>query len=362
MQETAGEETGSPAGEETEDGVAQAQATVDEFLEWTPGSMAETVPGPLSEAPPTDRSIYWMQCGVPVCQSIGDAIEEAAGVVGWEFRRIDMGSTPDTIEAAWNQAVSDPPDLIMSSGVDAFQIEEQLAQLEEMGVPHIAGSVSDDPGQGNIGVIAGQPEKEKMGELNAAWVVADTGGDANVVYFDLSDFPVLVAKREAFQARLAELCSDCTVDVQNVAVTDIGRQVPGQVTSYLQANPDVDYIVYGTGAISIGVHPALQEAGFEDVKAVTSAGNNTHWEEIAAEGILQADVPNNDPVQGWQFVDRAARYFVGDPTMGPEFLHEEGLSTPLRFATAETIQDPAQPFAGPENYRDQFRELWHLTE
>src|SRR5690606_24237912 len=50
---------------------------------------------PLSEAPPTGKNIYWIECALPACINLGDSLEEATDLLGWNLIRVDAGTSPE---------------------------------------------------------------------------------------------------------------------------------------------------------------------------------------------------------------------------------------------------------------------------
>ena len=93
---------------------------------------------------------------------------------------------------------------------------------------------------------------------------------------------MLSTVQQGFEDEIATACPDCTVSVTEVAVTDLGTNLPGNVVSLLQANPDTDFIVYAFGGMLFGVPEAIEAAGLGDqAKAISQAGGPLNFGYIA---------------------------------------------------------------------------------
>ena len=128
----------------------------------------------------------------------------------------------------------------------------------------------------------------------------------------IRDFPILVAQEEAAQAAFSERCPDCTTDVLSATIDDLGAgEVPQQVASYLQSNPDVDYVWFLFSNVSIGVSDALDGAGLLEGRSLVGTqaevpqlqeivdGTNRAWSALPFEYAM------------WILVDQMARHATG---------------------------------------------------
>ena len=105
----------------------------------------------------------------------------------------------------------------------------------------------------------------RIGEMLAAKVVQDSGGDANAVYVNVSAFAILAAVGDRFKQRYAELCPDCTFDSIDVPLTSLGKDAPDRIVSYLRSHPDVNYVVLAeSGSTAPGLTGAMRAAGLAD--------------------------------------------------------------------------------------------------
>ena len=136
------EETTAAVTEETVasevSGVELAQARLDEFSKVLSDlSITETVNAPQS------LKIAYIQCSVPVCESIKPGIQEAVDAIGGTLKIFSTTDTADTVQAAFEAAVQWGPDMVLTSGNPRAWFEVSLAELNEKNVPVVAWSMPE---------------------------------------------------------------------------------------------------------------------------------------------------------------------------------------------------------------------------
>lgn len=199
---------------------------------------------------------------------------------------------------------------------------------------------------------------------------ATTTKTGNVLFVGLPTFPVLSIVQQGFKDEIAKACATCKVDVSEVAVTDIGTNLPGQITSKLQANADLDTIVYAFGGMLFGVPDALQAAGLMDqAKGISQAGGPLNFGFIAGGQHQVAEVGLASELLGWRAIDAAARVLAGGSAGRAETPanavidgHPDILSggLPLQILEKDSIKDPAALWPGVDGFQDKFKALWGL--
>jgi ribose transport system substrate-binding protein len=348
-----GSSDSSSASSELPPGVKEAQSLIEKHLQ-APKELP--VNRPLKARPPTDKKIIWVQCALPVCKVVGDGVESGAKALGWGFQRINEGSTPDEITAAWDRVVQLKPDAVAQGGLPRVLFQGQLDKLKAAGIPYVGGSVLDEVGDGMIANVAAREDFQERGLWMARWVVADTKGKANTIFFNIKDFPVLVEEQAAFEKEYARLCPNCELTKVNVATTAIGSTLPDTVVSKVRSTPDANYLVFGIGDMTIGVPEALRAANLDKrVKGVSQAGGPQNFTHIMDDFVEVATVPEPDQLSGWSYVDAIARSFTGD-----EIRPKEYTVLPRQLLTKENIQNPDAPYAGIPGYDEKFKSLWQI--
>ena len=341
-----------------------AAARVEAFL-------ADVTELPLSTpvAAPADVNVFYVQCGVPVCAEIAIGIEAAVEAAGWNYETVSHQDTPDTVASAFDTAIAAQPDVVLTSGNPREWFAPQLETLQDQGIPVVAWSLPEayEPGDGISVNLLTDDDYYFYGVLMADYAaVRSTSKD--ILFVGLPTFPVLSTVQQGFEAEIAAECPECSVEVIEVAVTDIGSNLPGTIVSRLQANPDLDMIVYAFGGMLFGVPEAIDAAGLSDrAVAISQAGGPLNFGYIAAGQHQVAEVAIASELMGWRAIDAAARILSGE---GPGRAPERELATvagrpdilagglPLQILEAGSIDDPTALWPGVAGFQDQFTSLW----
>src|SRR5512132_3227034 len=62
---------------------------------------------PVGKPIPTGKRIDFINCGVTSCTILYNNLSQAAKTLGWTVKQINTQGTPETVQAAWKQAVID---------------------------------------------------------------------------------------------------------------------------------------------------------------------------------------------------------------------------------------------------------------
>lgn len=344
-----------PAGE---GGMAEAESMVEQYSV-APGPV--DLP-PLSETPPEGLRIAYAGCDQTNCTEFADAFEPVAEILGWTFDRFEGPITPEAFNASVASAMQTNPDGVIINNLlptDAIQASIDLIEAADIPYAVIAGNPDQqdpDPANNFIQNQYGAKVSYPAHRLLAAWVAADSGGDAKIGFFHENDIFILTDPQEVFKQELARLCPDCELDDQLMALADIGTRLPSQVVSYVQANPDVEYLYFPFGGSTLGISAALQAAGLgEQVKIFSFSGASGNIDAIAnGEEAASTTQPTLD--SAYFMADAFARYFVGDEPCCP--IPDQ---LPLTLITPETIEsgayNPDEQYAS-EDVDATFRQIW----
>ena len=347
--------TEAPAGG---DEAAAAEAIVAE-LKTVPTEISVTV-GP-SGAVPADLKVAWLACELPSCTEVGEDWPAIAEALGWELKVINVQSASPG--AGVQEAIDWGANYISISGSPVAAFQEQFDAAVAAGIKFAFAYNGEAPAEGILTSISGNDAVYDAGSRIANYIIADSGAAANVLMVNIQMFPVLVAEEEGIRDTLAAGCSACTFDVLPVAIEDIGVNVPNLVASYLQENPETNYVTYAFSALPIGVTAALQAAGLDG--QITQVGvdfDKTGLTEIV-DGTHKAWTSNPKAYSGWVMAHAMVLDAVGD-----EFAERDAAEVLPTFvlddaALAQEIIDSSElsNWKGPEGYADQFLALWGLA-
>ncbi|OZE38593.1 hypothetical protein CH256_06915 [Rhodococcus sp. 05-2254-6] len=336
--------------------VAGAQAVADQY-EAPPADLVLTTP--LSRAPDSGKYVISIETPQPISSAKNDAIQQAADVLGWRYQRVLMGTDAEAAPKAMDQAIALRPDAIHISGTPLTMLTRQIESADAAGIPVIADSIAGPPVAGVISTaLDGDAQVEEWGKMVASQVVADSDGQANVAIFSITDYSILNVFTDAFTAQLEAQCPDCTTQLVNQQVTDLGTKTPQSVVSTLQRDPTINYAVFSFGDLVLGVDAALRGASLTD--QVTFAGQTPTPDNLESLKGGDNSVWVGFPVQilGWRVIDTLARHFNGDDLAAADasFLPTQLLNSD-NIGSAVLDEDTGY-YVGVADYQGEFETLW----
>lgn len=346
-------ETSETSGSGGSAAVAEAEAELKKF-EQLPTKLEVTEE--LKEKPKAGEKVYFINCGFPSCEQINDGVDAAAKALGWSTTKlpIDQGN-PATINSAYQQAVQSGASIIIGGGNLEETFSQGLAEAKAKGIPVIDTNSNNPIGKGIVAKVASTEVMLPIyGGLLADQIISESGGKANVALLHMPIYDNIIAPGfEELKKQLSSACPEtCEVGEITVSFQDFAKQeLPNVVVSYLQAHPEVEYLVFGFSTQSEGVVPALTGASL-DVKVTGMFAEPPQQEQIAeGSAIPWTSAPLN--LEGWQAVDAAARYLQGMDVKANEKL-------PVWMITKENLKDPSVYANAPENYPELFESLWKV--
>jgi ribose transport system substrate-binding protein len=343
---TAAQTTDAAAG----DGDSEAAAEVAE-LEQRPTDMSGLTP--FEGEFPKDKTIDYLQCGVPACVKLGTYLKDATDAVGWKLNIVNIGGTPEEVKAGFDKAVRDKPDgVITTGGFDRAIYGQELEKLKAAGIPVLGHSeaAAAAPDEGMIAVTSGPERHAAIGKAWADWIVANSGDQAKVLFID-SGFPVQGLEKAALEARLGELCPDCTLDSYQAPIESIGKDLPGKIAQQLQKNPDTTDLVVGFGDMVTGLPAAMKGAGIGKLNILTQEPADANLTDMA-NGDLTVMHYGSGPESMWGLVDVLGRSFTDQAYPAEPEL-------PRWLITKDTLPE-GKDWPAVEDYQTEFKEAWGI--
>jgi ABC-type sugar transport system substrate-binding protein len=310
---------------------------------------------PVGKEIPTGKKIAFISCGVEACEIQGDIIKEGAALLGWTAETIGTDGSPEQLQNAFETALRQGADAVILNAVTRAVVAKQLEQAKEQGVPFVTLSSVEKTGDGILANIADTRNSGRIGELLAAKIVSDSGGDANTLYVNISAFQILKALGDQFESSYKKYCPDCEYGSLDIPATSLGKDAPDRIVSYLRSHPQVNYVVLSvSNALGAGLPAALRAAGLADkVKIIGQSADTQTFQDLQA-GNIKAVVPYDYYTVDYLMLDALARHFAGVPV--------EDQSPPLWIVTPENMPEGATEGLFPvvENYQDQFKKAWGI--
>lgn len=310
---------------------------------------------PVGKKIPKGKKIDFILCGVQSCKDLADYFTAGAKELGWEVKQIPTQGTPESVQAAYEQALRDKPDAVVASGFPRAVYAKQLARLKKAGIPVIQSNADDVVGDGISLLKNGPADVDVQGTMIASWVVSNSGAKADTVYFDLPAYTILKPVRDGFETKYREWCEGCGLDTVDVPITAIGKDMPDRVVSYLRSHPKVTHVVFSLGLLNVGVPAALKTAGISGKRIIVNVGDAQSYQYIEG-GLTDAAMALNTYETAWIQVDALARHFTGQPMDA-----DQKADLPNMLITKENLPSADGDFPLVEDYKQQFKALWGLS-
>jgi ABC-type sugar transport system substrate-binding protein len=331
-------------------GVAKAQ-TLAEKVTARPTSIGLTAP--IDKPVPTGKKVAFISCGVEACEIQGDIIKQGAADLGWTAETIGTDGSPEQLQNAFETALRQGADAVILNAVNRESVAKQIDKAEQQGVAFVTCCSIEAEKDGILRNVAGKENSARIGENLAAKIVADSDGDANTLFLNISAFQILQSLAGQLESSYKQFCPDCEYATLDIPVTSLGKDAPDRIVSYLRSHPDVNYVVLSvSNALGAGLPAALKAAGLADkVKLVGQSGDTLTFQDMAA-GNIESVVPFDYYSVDYLMLDALARQFAGVPI--------EDAQPPAWIVTADNMPAEATEGLFPvvESYRDEFKKLW----
>lgn len=281
--------------------------------------------------------------------------QEAAEAIGWDLLIMDGKGTVTGQAEAFSQALASQPDGIIFGGVDAFLHPEVLEEIESAGIALVgwhsapeAGPVPDTPMFANVTTDA-----LEVARVAASFVVADSGGEAGVVFFTDSNYTIALAKSGAMEEVIRQ-CGGCEVlSVEDTPLTEVSNRMEPLYTALMQRHGD-------RWTHSLGINDLYFDFGLDVLDPTgepfaVSAGDGSvaAFQRIRRGEYQIGTVPEPLYQHGWQLIDELNRQFAGEEW--------SGYIAPVKLFVPDNIQYDGGPkdVYDPDNgYRDQYKAIW----
>jgi ABC-type sugar transport system substrate-binding protein len=318
----------------------------------------------LPKAPKKGLTIGIVTCPEAECSLFFSYTKAAAQALGWNLKTVVP--TISDPGAGFQQMIDANVSAIIDVAFDVDQFKPEFQQMVQKKIPlfEVAGSdPADGPKNDIYSDIGGAQAQYQWGQFETNWAIAASKGKANILDINAPIYPVLEAQARGEQSALKANCpSTCSYHALDITVNEAATNaIPGLITSYLQANPKINYIHFVTQQYETGVAAALKTAGLSSkVKLYGSAAQVAQFKEIAT-GVSSAWQIYPQPEGFWATVDQIARYetkswSASEATAAAKlptfFLTSKARASQLSKSTAP------YPWPGVKNFEGLYKKAW----
>lgn len=353
--------TSAPSSTTSKANVAEAEQLVKQAeapqTSWKPAGQ------PFNATGLRGKSMWYvsLNLSIPFEQYVLEGMKQGAATVGVKVTGFDGKSSITTLESGIDEAIQAKAGVIFVDGIPAEEVAPAIAQAKAAGIPVLTAN-----SQGSGPLLPGAPPGvvgnathpfETPGELMADWVVANSKGNANVVFLSSEDVPVIAALvKNGFVNQLHSLCSGCKVTVVD-SPTSQWDQLTTDTPSIIRKYPNANYLVADFDGQVIFMVPGVTAAGAESkVKIVSFNATPSVMQDIKNNDVVGADVGGPNLLQGWAFAEEGLRVLDGLPALND-------LNIPTRLFDASNIGSinlsaEESQWYGVGDFQAQFEKLW----
>lgn len=296
------------------------------------------------------------------CTAPADAAAEAAKALGWTVTQYDGGGDPQKQNAAMLDAVSAGSDVILLMAIDPNFVQLGLAAAKKAGIPVLSGTDSTHspnpiikPSGDNLDYILDvSPNLPEIGRRMADWIIADSGGKANVLVIAADEFPAVRAVNQGALASF-KACADCVIEpLMHTTGSQVATMLGQQVVGYLQSHPGVNYVLGPFDPADVFIVNAIAQAGLGDrVKVVSQLGDEQNLDFIRKGRVQAADCAIDNAYIGYAVIDQTIRVLNGQPVIEPN-----GENVPFRLLDATNLPPPGSDWHASYDYKSAYLKLW----
>jgi ribose transport system substrate-binding protein len=296
-------------------GVAEAKAWVAKMQK----PIVTGPSGPSFDASTLKGKNVWFvsfPLAIAYSQQVWRGVQEGSKALGMKVTSFDgKFSAADTARGI-RLAIQAKADAIIVHSLPPAVVAPAIAQANRAGIKIISAEIQN-PGPPlpdvpkTVDAIAGHSYSIPTKTM-ASQVVADSGGKASVLFLSANDIgPGSKQGTATFVSTMKRLCPSCSVKVQDAPVGQ-WPGLGGRVSSFLRANPKVNYVVPIFDGMSVYIVPGIRSIGAQKrVKIVSGDATPSVLENIRRGNVVIGDVGQPNVWTGWAIMDQTARVLVG---------------------------------------------------
>lgn len=333
--------------------VAEAEAAAAKSEE-VPKEIASGSMPPFKPKP--GATIYFVNCDESVegCANQYKGYSAAAKVLGWTVEDCDAKFEVQLAIQCFNNGINAGADAIVTDAFTYENVKPGFDAAKKAGIPVIAMFSGNEPNTPGIYAEIAQSQGLTQGQEVADWVIAESAGEANVLFVGETALGIDRQRRASFEEGI-ERCSNCSYEYLQFSQASAATQLPQQLQAALNSNPDIDYIVGTYDGVALAAANAVRNAGKQDsVKVVGLDANIPNLELIKKDEIQVADSAQGSVEPGWTAADATARVLADGEPLGD-------VPNALMIITPKNIGElPNGSFEGAIDFEQQFEELWEM--
>jgi ribose transport system substrate-binding protein len=335
------------AAENSQLGAVEAQ-----LQPWITPPRRIAVTQPLKKLPSGQLAVY-LECSAAPCVLLNAGFQRASTDLGMRYVAISSGATPESFQAAAQEAVNQKPAVVLMPSVDPSLISKQLAEMKAAHILTVDWATSQPPAGTVDQFWLGPSEDRAVGASLADYAMARSNLNAHVLYVNQSVFTFGSPLGQGIQQALTTYCKRCSYAAIDSLPQDVGSKIPSEVVAKLQSDPSINWVIFAYGEMTLGVPQALRAASLNGVHILTQSPAKNNYADLKS-GSEMAVSDLDDDLFAYYAMDSVARALVHQPV--PDL---RNLNVSYVITSKDVTFDPNTGVYHPiPDFQQQFHALW----
>ena len=356
-----GSSSGSSSGSGSSSELTAANADVSQYSKVVSSYPAQQSISGVSKL--KGKTVWYIPIGasVPILAAFGSGTQQALAKVGITTHVCDGKFLPTNIAACISQAETDGADAVVTGYVDYASMPTSFNSLVSHHIPVLIAGEAPDGGKTSNSQLAffnAIGTLDLMQKLDMDAVIADSKGQAHIIYLGVTDSPQTLAGASYGKQYLTAHCSGCQLTEINYNTASINK-VPSQASSALISHPDTTYVVDELDAAGQSSVQGIQSAGYSNkVKLAATNGALDSVQRIKSGTLQFVDIGTSPIYEGWQFAGGILAMMQGQtPTFTPGVVRVFNTDT-VKGLTLTPAAYTTNTWYGSDAYEQTFLTAW----
>lgn len=199
---------------------------------------------------------------IPVLKYWSDTLASLVkDVAGIQLDVVDAKGSVDEANKGFQQAIATNADAVVLQAFSTDLFKTQIQQATAAGIKVITAN-SGVPGKVDGGQDAEVTfDYVKVGQLIAAWMVADSNGTGKALLVTSDDVPASQPQAQGTVAEVKRLCPNCDVQVKDVQIPQWEASIPTLFQTTINTDPERTYLLPIYDGQALGGLGAIRTAG-----------------------------------------------------------------------------------------------------
>jgi ribose transport system substrate-binding protein len=297
---------------------------------------------------------------IPLCQIIEKQQATEAARLGFTFTPWQNQGNQSQWIQGMSMAAAQKYAVIDLLGIDPKLVAPQIAQARAAGVKvissHLAGFGTPVPSTVDGAV---RLPYYTVGKILAAWSIVQNKGNVNALAIVADDLESSADVIKGLNDEFHSACKSCRLTTANVPSTQWTSGVQGQVSSGLQRDPTINYVIPIYDAMTQFAVAGLQVAGKAGTVPIDTFNGTPFALKLVKSGQIAMDLGENEAWIGDAILDADMRAAAGMPVPSNDYS-----GAPLLIFTKDNVAtagNPPNPVDGyGQTWQTGFDKLWGL--